>query len=500
MADLFAPQQNTRTPRREAERLKTLAESLQKGGQSKGNEMVSGIVVKQSPLEHLARGLQTAAGGYFAGQAQNKEEEDERLLQGRIAEALSQWGTDPQAAAMALASDPRTSQMAMQLMQGELDYGRQQDRWAQQDALARELAQSRADRPSGQTESLLNRIMQERPDIDFMEALTIAQKGTGQGAYVRPDGTIGILGEPANFGNMPNQYPIHQEGYGNIPPVNMMPNGEMQAPTMGGQIPNGPLNPMQFQELGQQQQFDNLIGGLTGQQQDPVAAHAAAVQAQQQQIGVSPMQRPDLRQPTGRTYADVQAQMAAQKKAAEENAAMLAGPMPAQIVLAQNDLVEKINTSQGLESRMGKFINQIDTGQLDLGLMANLENMARNNMSMSTEQSRNLQSFKATLENLRNESLRLNTGVQTDGDAQRAWNELVANINDPQVVRQRLTEIAEINNRGAQLQQQRLNLMRSEYGRGGMEIPNIYQQNTQPAATQDINAEIESLERELGLR
>jgi len=47
----------------------------------------------------------------------------------------------------------------------------------------------------------------------------------------------------------------------------------------------------------------------------------------------------------------------------------------------------------------------------------------------------------------------LNKGVQTEGDSQRAWNELIANINDPKVVQQRILEI------------QRLNQMASDFKR-----------------------------------
>jgi len=47
----------------------------------------------------------------------------------------------------------------------------------------------------------------------------------------------------------------------------------------------------------------------------------------------------------------------------------------------------------------------------------------------------------------------LNKGVQTEGDSQRVWNELIANINDPKVVQQRIAEI------------QRLNQMASDFKR-----------------------------------
>ena len=83
---------------------------------------------------------------------------------------------------------------------------------------------------------------------------------------------------------------------------------------------------------------------------------------------------------------------------------------------------------------------------------------------VSTEQSRNLASFEANLEKLRNESLRLNKGVQTEGDSVRAWNELIKNINDPAVVKQRIAEINTINDRAANIRKQNISILRDNYG------------------------------------
>ncbi len=107
---------------------------------------------------------------------------------------------------------------------------------------------------------------------------------------------------------------------------------------------------------------------------------------------------------------------------------------------------------------------QIDAGKLKLGPVSNIASQARNMAGMSDEQSRNFQSFQSTLEKLRNDSLRLNKGVQTEGDAQRAWNELIKNINDPKVVKQRLGEIQKINARAANLRKMNIDSIRSNYG------------------------------------
>ncbi|MNY53581.1 hypothetical protein D3C86_1893470 [compost metagenome] len=75
----------------------------------------------------------------------------------------------------------------------------------------------------------------------------------------------------------------------------------------------------------------------------------------------------------------------------------------------------------------------------------------------------------STLEKLRNDSLRLNKGVQTEGDAQRAWNELLANINDPKLVEQRLGEILAINQRAGELRGLSNDSMRANFGHDPMD-------------------------------
>ena len=46
----------------------------------------------------------------------------------------------------------------------------------------------------------------------------------------------------------------------------------------------------------------------------------------------------------------------------------------------------------------------------------------------------------------------------------RAWNELLANKNDHEVVKQRLAEIRAINRRGAELQKHNIDVLRQNYG------------------------------------
>lgn len=138
-------------------------------------------------------------------------------------------------------------------------------------------------------------------------------------------------------------------------------------------------------------------------------------------------------------------------------------PLPVGALRLQIDAKESLSVAEGVDSLIGGLLGDIDSGTLDLGPVKNLAYEARNFAGESTPQSRAYGTFKAGLEKLRNDSLRLNKGVQTDGDAQRAWNELMANINDTAFVRKRLEEIRQINQRGERLQREKLNTIDRNY-------------------------------------
>lgn len=219
------------------------------------------------------------------------------------------------------------------------------------------------------------------------------------------------------------------------------------------------------------------------------AARAAA--AQQPPVGYTPTPEGLTPTPGGPSDpATIAAQEAARKKAAAESAA--AKPVPAAIIKMEREDRDAINTVQGINENLTGFIQMIDSGKLKLGPVENKLAEGKNYFGQSDESSRNYASFRSGLEKLRNDSLRLNNGVQTDGDAQRAWNELIANINDPQVVRQRLSEIQMLNQRAAALKQQNLTGLYAQY-------PALEMGSGQPAPQQAAPA-VANADDPLGLR
>lgn len=139
-------------------------------------------------------------------------------------------------------------------------------------------------------------------------------------------------------------------------------------------------------------------------------------------------------------------------------------PLPTAALKMQMDDLDSIALLGSINADLGAIMGQLDSGKLTLGPYSNLSNRLQNFTGVSDEGSRNYASLVATLEKQRNDSLRLNKGVQTEGDAQRAWNELFANMNDAGVVKQRLSEIQSINKRAAQFKQNNIDLVRRNFG------------------------------------
>ena len=142
-------------------------------------------------------------------------------------------------------------------------------------------------------------------------------------------------------------------------------------------------------------------------------------------------------------------------------------PLPVGALKMRVEAQDAADTADGVNQRLSNVENLIKDGKLNFGPVSNLVSAGLNASGFSTENSRNLSSFRSEMEKLRNDSLRLNKGVQTDGDAQRAWNELFQNINDTKLVQQRLSEIKQINARAKNLRLMEVDTIDRNYGRSG---------------------------------
>ena len=164
-----------------------------------------------------------------------------------------------------------------------------------------------------------------------------------------------------------------------------------------------------------------------------------------------------------------------------------ANPLKLDALKAVQESEELGNTSGEIVSNIDNYLEQIEGGVLTFGLVENQKNRLKNKTGNSDEQSRNLASFETGLEKMRNDSLRLNKGPQTDGDAERAFNELVRNINDKDVVRQRLNEIKALNEKAREWHANQALQIRQNFGNAPQQ-----QQMEAPVNQQEIKAQRDS--------
>jgi hypothetical protein len=145
-----------------------------------------------------------------------------------------------------------------------------------------------------------------------------------------------------------------------------------------------------------------------------------------------------------------------------------AKPLTAQQSRQLEGYLQEIETASSINNELSRFDQMLSDGSLNLGPVANLQSAALNRLGISSPNSTNFAEFRSTLERLRNDSLRLNNGVQTEGDAQRAWNELISNINDEQVVRRQIKRIRDLNERAIKFKEGRVSALESgQYLSGG---------------------------------
>lgn len=150
----------------------------------------------------------------------------------------------------------------------------------------------------------------------------------------------------------------------------------------------------------------------------------------------------------------------------------------------ETDDLKDVQLAGGIASDLDSFGKKIDTGKMTLGLAANLGSKAELALGMANQNAKEIGSFRTSLEKLRNDSLRLNKGVQTEGDAIRAWNELFQNINDQGFVRKRIDEIKQINRRA---QAQRIMLINDRRELSGYDPIDENKYLNQPSAYENSN-------------
>lgn len=176
------------------------------------------------------------------------------------------------------------------------------------------------------------------------------------------------------------------------------------------------------------------------------------------------------------------------------------GKLSAAALNQQNEHLGALQMSSAMNTKLERVKGLLDSGKLDLGIAKNIVAQGQNAIGLSSEASRNFASFRADLEKIRNDSLRLNKGVQTEGDAQRAWNELLTNLNDPRLVRQRLEEIEGYNRQAMAFHQDMVAQIREDSGMSPIDTRKFEAKPLAPTGVRDVTSAAEARALPAGTR
>jgi hypothetical protein len=125
-----------------------------------------------------------------------------------------------------------------------------------------------------------------------------------------------------------------------------------------------------------------------------------------------------------------------------------------------------IDGAKAAASDIQPVIDNLTSGKLNLGALQNAFNSAQNFFGRSTPESQAYAELERGITRITNESLRLNKGVQTEGDAQRAAKEVIAAFgkNDTALMTKALQDLQRINLRAAENKSRMIDRRRTSQG------------------------------------
>lgn len=231
-------------------------------------------------------------------------------------------------------------------------------------------------------------------------------------------------------------------------------------------VANGPIELAAIQ--GQNLINNRLLPGgggvsTTEQGRAGMLADAARARASDASAANSFASAARTRQAMGIDGAQFALQRAGQWNPAGKNAGGNS-PLPVSALRELLGVEDALGGTQVLADIISKNAQRLADGSLQVSPTSSLLARGRTLAGIATPGDVNYNEWQADLTKIVNESLRLNKGVQTEGDAQRAANELMS-ANDPATAAAALKRLAGFNQQAVELQQRKAALINSNYGR-----------------------------------
>lgn len=139
-------------------------------------------------------------------------------------------------------------------------------------------------------------------------------------------------------------------------------------------------------------------------------------------------------------------------------------PVPALKII--DDATQAIGTADESMGRINEAMTLLESGTVDLGLLNNAGAVVANTLGRPDDSTKAYAQVKQIFEKLRNNYLLLSKGVQTEGDAKRAWNSEVGEsaLNSNAMAKQSLENARTATQKLVDVHKSRINNVNSNFG------------------------------------
>ncbi len=137
--------------------------------------------------------------------------------------------------------------------------------------------------------------------------------------------------------------------------------------------------------------------------------------------------------------------------------------LPPNVVTTYQAAAQNERQAAGTAQSMQQHIADIESGKLPLGAVSNVIARGRNVLGFSTPESVRFADFQRDVDAAVNTILMSAKGTQTEGDARRAREQILANPNDPEVVKKALADLVKSSREAQDIYRGTMNQLGSQY-------------------------------------
>lgn len=150
-------------------------------------------------------------------------------------------------------------------------------------------------------------------------------------------------------------------------------------------------------------------------------------------------------------------------QADRDRAERQANTLPPNVVTTYQGAAQNERQAGSTAENMLRHVKDIEDGKLPLGALSNIESRTRNFFGVSTPESVRFADLMRDVDGAVNTILQAAKGTQTEGDARRAREQILANPNDPEVVKNALKNLSKASRESQNIYRGTMNQLGGRY-------------------------------------